>query len=293
MKSRKISIGSLLFDAVIHIFAFFVLVITLYPFIYVLSMSVSDPLSVIRQEIWLLPKGFNLGTYKLVAENRMLWIAYYNTIWYAVIGTVLSMIFTLTMAYPLSQKSFILRRPMMLLTTFTMFFSGGMIPLFILVSKLKLYDTRWAIVLPALVSTWNLFVTRTFFEGIPESLIESCKLDGATDIQVFISIILPLSMPIVAVMGLFYAVGYWNSYFSALLYLPNVKLQPLQLFLMKILIQDAEILAGDTQLGLERSVQVSQLKYAAIVITALPIIMVYPFIQKHFVKGVMIGAIKA
>ena len=293
MKSRKINIGSLVFDSIIHIFAFLVLVITLYPFIYVVSMSVSDPLSVIRQEIWLLPKGFNLGTYKLVAENRMLWVAYYNTIWYAVVGTVLSMVFTLTMAYPLSQKNFILRRPLMLLTTFTMFFSGGMISLFILVSKLKLYNTRWAIVLPALVSTWNLFVTRTFFEGIPESLIESCKLDGATDIQVFISIILPLSMPIVAVMGLFYAVGYWNSYFSALLYLPNVKLQPLQLFLMKILIQDAELLAGDTQLGLERSVQVSQLKYAAIVITALPILMVYPFIQKHFVKGVMIGAIKA
>lgn len=270
----------------------FVILITLYPFIYIISMSISDPIYVLRQDIVLLPKGFSLGAYKMVFENNELWMHYANTIWYTVVGTFVNMVMTVMGAYPLSRKGMVGRKPCMFFISFTMFFSGGMIPFFIIVNKLGLYDTRWAMIIPVAVSAWNLIIARTFFQGISDSLIESAKLDGANDIVILCKIVLPLSKAILAVLALFYAVGHWNAYFNAVLFLPSVEKQPLQIYMQKILINMSEALVGGTQLGLERSMQVIQLRYAAIVVVILPIIFVYPFLQKYFVQGVMVGAIK-
>ena len=199
---------------------------------------------------------------------------------------------TITMAYPLSRKEFFIRRPIMKFVTFTMFFSGGLVPLFIMVNKLGLYNSRMAVILPYAISTYNLIVCRTFFEGIPDSLIESAKLDGASDLRVLWAVVLPLSSAIIAVLVLFYAVGHWNSYFPAMLYIPKNDLQPVQVYLIRVLIQDSEALAEEGSAGFSRALIVQQLKYAVIIVTVLPIAILYPFLQKHFVQGVMIGAVK-
>jgi putative aldouronate transport system permease protein len=267
------------------------MVVTLYPFIYVISMSISDPKYVIQQSVVLFPKGFSLGAYKMIFENKEVWTSYYNTIWFTVVGSAVNILMTVFAAYPLSRKSFFARKFFMFFIIFTMFFGGGMIPAFLLVKNLHLYDTKWAIILPAAISTWNVIITRTFFETIPNSLQESAKIDGCTDIGILFKIVLPLSLPIISVIGLFCAVGFWNNYFSALLYLPTPKNHPLQLYLMKIVVQNSQQFMGSTQ-GFERVLITTQLKYAIIIVAILPIICVYPFLQKHFVKGVMIGAIK-
>jgi putative aldouronate transport system permease protein len=264
----------------------------LYPFLYVVSMSISAPYEVLNKTVILLPKGFSLESYKLLLRNHTLWQSYYNTLWYTFMGTGVSILLSILLAYPLSRSSFFLRKPIMFLVTVTMFFGGGMIPLFILVSQLHLYNTRWAIVLPAAISTWNVIIARTFFQSIPESLSESARIDGANDVRILASVVVPLSMPIVAVLTLFYAVGQWNSYFPALLFLPNPDLHPLQLFLMRVLIKMRQELATALQIGINRAVQAEQLKFSAIVVTALPILCVYPLLQKYFVKGVMLGALK-
>lgn len=267
--------------------------IAVYPFVFIASCSISNPVNVAAQNIRFLPKGFSLESYKMVLENKDIWLAYYNTIWYTVVGTLVNIIMTVLAAFPLSRKNFCLKKFMTVMITITMFFGGGLIPTFLLVNKLGLYDTRWAIILPGAVSAMNIIIARSSFASLPEELIESAKIDGANDILILWRIILPLSKSIIAVLVLFYAVGHWNSYFNALLYLQNNKLQPLQIFLMKILLQNSGEMAGGEQMGLERTMAVEQLKYSSIMITALPIICVYPFLQRYFVKGVMVGAIKS
>lgn len=276
----------------VYLIMLIVIFITLYPFIYVFSMSVSDPMSVLKQEVWFLPKGFNLNSYKKVFENPELWMHYGNTIWYTVVGTLVNMVLTVLGAYPLSRKSMYMRKPIMFFITFTMFFSGGMIPLFIVVNKLGLYDSRWAMILPVAVSAWNLIIARTYFEGLPEGLMESAKLDGANDFQILGKIVIPLSKPILAVLSLFSAVGHWNAYFNAVLFLPSPSKQPLQIYLQKLLINMSDVVAGNSQFGLARSMDVIQLRYSTIIVVILPIVCVYPFLQKYFVQGVMVGAIK-
>lgn len=283
--SEKLFLGFIVLIMVLIIAA------TLYPFIYVISMSVSNPVYVVQQSVWLFPKGFSMGAYKLIFENKEIWNSYYNTIWYTVIGTAVNIAVTVTAAYPLSRRTFFARNYIMFFIVFTMFFSGGLIPTFMLVKNLGLYDTKWAIILPAAINTWNLIIARTFFQSIPESLQESARIDGSTDLGILFRIVLPLSMPIIAVIGLFSAVGFWNSYFSAMIYLPSPVNQPLQLYLIKIVVQNSQQFVGSSQ-GYERVLSTAQLKYGIIVITVLPIICVYPFLQKYFVKGVMIGAIK-
>lgn len=199
---------------------------------------------------------------------------------------------TVALAYALSRREFFLRRTLMILVTFTMFFSGGLIPLFLMVSRLGLYNSRWAVILPYAISTYNLIVCRSFFEGIPESLMESARLDGANDLRILFSIVLPLSGAIVAVLVLFYAVGHWNSYFPAMLFISKPALQPVQVYLIRVLIQNSEALAEEGSAGYSRALVVEQLKYAVIIVTILPIVVLYPFLQKYFVQGVMIGAIK-
>jgi putative aldouronate transport system permease protein len=280
------------FRFVLAIVLFFTVCITLYPFIYVFSMSLSDQTHVIKRDVFLLPKGFTLSTYKTILTNKYVWSSYYNTIWYTVVGTVVNVIMTVLAAYPLSRKAFVFRRFFSLMITFTMFVGGGMIPFFIILTSLGLYNTRWALIIPFAVSAWNIIIARTFYETLPESLAESAKIDGANDIVVLVRIMLPLSTPILAVVALFSAVGYWNTYFWAMVLLPDASLQPLQIYLYKMLITLRQDLVSGLQIGVNRAAQAEQMKYAGIMVTVLPILFIYPFLQKYFVKGVMIGSIK-
>jgi putative aldouronate transport system permease protein len=270
----------------------FAVVITLYPFLYVLSMSLSGPDHVVKRDVFLLPKGFTLSAYRTLLANPYVWTSYYNTIWYTAVGTAVNVVTTVCAAYPLSRRTFVLRRFVSLMITVTMFIGGGMIPFFIIVSSLGLYNNRWAMIVPFACNAWNIIVARTYYETIHESLAESARIDGANDITILVRIMLPLSTPILAVVALFSAVGYWNTYFWAMVLLPDSSLQPLQIYLYKILIQLRQDLVSGLQIGLNRAVQAEQMKYAGIMITVVPILFVYPFLQKYFVKGIMIGSIK-
>jgi putative aldouronate transport system permease protein len=270
-----------------------VVVLCLYPLLYVFSMSISNPRRIAFETLWLLPKGFSLASYgRMITENPSIWRAYSNTILYTVAGTGLNVALTTCLAYALARKDFAARNIVMAMVTFTMLFSGGLIPLFVLVIKLGIYNTRWAMILPTGVAVWNTIIARTFFVGIPDSLGESAKIDGANDITILVRIIIPISAPIIAVLAIFYAVGHWNSYLSGLLYLPDGRLHPLQLFLARLLVNDEAMLQAGGEEALDMTYIQQQLKYVAIMITVLPIVAIYPLFQRFFVRGVMIGAIK-
>ncbi|WP_010274684.1 carbohydrate ABC transporter permease [Paenibacillus senegalensis] len=265
---------------------------TLYPFVYMAAVSLSSPEHVIRNEVFLWPKGWTLDTYRYVLEDERIWTGYKNTIIYTVIGTTLSLICTAMGAYSLSKRNLVFGKPIMMMIVFTMLFSGGMIPTFLVVRELGLMNTMWAMIIPGLFSTWNLIIMRTFFQGIPAELEESGKMDGLTDLGVFVRIVIPLSKSIFATIGLFYAVGIWNNFYHALLYLRQESLFPLQVVVRNMVLAgqylDGNIVAGgDSEMMMEES-----LKYATIIISTLPILMSYPFIQKYFVKGVLIGSLK-
>ncbi|MDR0731605.1 MAG: carbohydrate ABC transporter permease [Treponema sp.] len=285
--------GSSFLHGVIVFILILLLFAALYPVIYIVSMSVSDVEAVLNREVLLLPKGFSLKSYSLVFENPQVWRSYMNTIFYTVFGTFINLALTLSCAYSLAQQRFFLRRGLMVFITLTMMFSGGMIPGFLLVTRLGIYNTRWAILLPGAVSAWNLIIARNFFmTTIPDELAESARIDGANDIVIFLKIVMPLSGAILAVMTLFYAVGHWNMWFKALIYVPNEALQPLQLYLRNVLLLNSpEAMAGLDDI-MERVAYAMQLKFAVIVVATLPIMCLYPFVAKHFVKGVMAGAIK-
>ncbi|GHU01153.1 putative ABC transporter permease protein YtcP [Spirochaetia bacterium] len=292
MKIKRFE-GSVLLHIFIVAFLTALLFLTIYPVVYIFSMSISSADAVLKREVLLFPKGFSPGSYKLVFENQQIWRSYMNSIFYTAFGTFINLILTLACAYSVSQRQFFLRKQLMVFITLTMMFSGGMIPNFILVTRLGIYNTRWAILLPGAVSAWNLIIVRNFFmTTIPEELLDSAKIDGSNDIYTFLRIVLPLSGAIIAVMILFYAVGHWNMWFKAMIYVPNEALQPLQLYLRKILLLNSpEALAGMED-ALERVAYAMQLKYAAIIVTTLPVMCLYPFVSKYFVKGVMVGAIK-
>lgn len=281
------------FNVFSYIFFILISFITIYPFIYVLSMSISSLEEVMKQSIFLLPKGFSLESYKLVFKNPEFWQSYYNTIWYTFFGTAFTVFMTIIAAYPLSKKRMPYRKSIMIFFTITMLFNGGIIPGYILVSALKMYNTRWAIIIPGVVGAYFIILAKTFFQTIPDSLEESAKIDGASEIRILWSIYFPLSLPIIAVLVLFHAVAFWNSYFSALVYLSDSKLMPIQIYLRRILIDaSAEIQRNVQGSNFEKAGYLIQLKYSSIMITILPIIILYPFLQKYFVKGVMIGSIK-
>ena len=266
---------------------------TLYPFVYVFSMSVSDPQAVMSREIWLLPKGFQLESYRLALKSQILIRSYGNTLLYTSVGTLINLVLTTSAAYALSRKSFRLAGPVMFFVIITMFVSGGLIPTFILVRSLGLYNTRLAVILPYSVGAWNLIISRVYIQtSIPDSLVESAKMDGASELRILTSIIVPLSKPLLAIISLFAAVMFWNSYFPALLYLPNPKLQPVQVYLVRLLVYASNELAEETDNIVDQAMALSQIKYTVVIVTILPIVCLYPFLQKYFVKGIMIGAIK-
>jgi len=292
MSIKKLSMGDRIFYIADYFILFLVMIVTLYPFIYIFSASISESGALGRGEVWLWPVGFNLNAYKTVMRDKMIWQSYYNTIWYVVVGTTINMIMTTLTAYPLSRKKFSARNTIMMFIAFTMFFSGGLVPTYLLIKSLKLLNTRWAVVIPAAISTWNMIITRTFFESIPESLHEAATIDGSSEIGILLRIFLPLSTPVLAVMVLFYAVAHWNSFFSALMYINDQDKYPLQIHLRKILIQYEQNhnILQDVNQG--RDVVAQAVRYATIIVSTVPILMVYPFLQKYFVKGVMVGAIK-
>lgn len=290
----KKGFGDKAFLICIYIFVILCSFVALYPLIYTFSMSISGAEHIAKNDILFFPKGFSTQAYKLVFEDKEIWGAYGNTLWYTTVGTVTSLVITLISAYPLSRRRFFLRRKLMMFVMFTMYFSGGLVPMFLLINNLGLYDTRWACIFPYLISAWNLIVCRSFFESIPDSLEEAACIDGASPYKIFYKIFLPLSKPIIAVMTLFYAVGQWNGYFASMLYQVDQKLHPIQMYLRKILIlsNTSSATGASAMGGFERSLATQQLKYAVIIVTILPILAVYPYLQKYFVQGVMVGSIK-
>lgn len=283
-----------LFDAVVYAIAAIIMVIVLYPLLFIVSASVSDPSKVLNGDVWLLPEGVNADAYVNILQNDQIWSGYGNSILYAVVGTVINIIMTILAAYPLSRPDLPLRGGIMVMITMTMFFSGGLIPSYLLVKELGMVDTMWALIVPGAIATYNLIVMRTYFQSsIPWELQEAAHMDGCSNWRLLVSIILPLSKPILAVMVLFYAVGHWNSFFNALIYIRSEDKYPLQLVLREILLisQSAQVDGGSV--GLEKQILLAEsIKFAVIIVSSLPVLIMYPFVQRHFVKGVMIGSVK-
>nr|WP_246869682.1 carbohydrate ABC transporter permease [Priestia megaterium] len=286
-------------DKVFDIINFFlvaiILLLVVYPLYFIVIASISDPNMIYEGKVWLLPKELTLEGYQRIFGDSKIWLGYKNSIIYTVVGTIVNVSFTLMAAYALSRKDLYGRNVIMFLFLMTMFFSGGLIPTYLVVKNLGLLNTMWALILPKAVAVWNVIVAKTFFESsIPNELLEAARIDGCSDVKFFWKIVLPLSKPIVAVMVLFYAVGHWNSYFDALIYLNNENLYPLQLILRNILIQNqaSTMMISDLD-SLAAKQRVSELiKYGVIIVATIPLLIVYPFVQKYFVKGVMIGGIK-
>lgn len=293
MKIRS-SKGDRVFEIAVTVTGILILILVLYPLIFVLSASFSDPDLVLRGEVKLLPKGFTLEPYRLVLENDDIWLGYRNTLFYTVAGTILNILLTVLAAYPLSRKDMPWRRPFLLIIIFTMYFNGGLIPTYLLVRDLGMYNTVWAILVPGAITTYNLLVAKTFFENsIPQEMYESAMLDGCSNIRMLYKIVLPLSSAIIAVLVLYYGVANWNSYFSALIYLQDKELYPLQIFLRDILLLSQTEQMGSNSVGMGDKIKMAEgIKYSVIVVSSVPILILYPLAQKYFVKGVMIGAVK-
>lgn len=260
----------------------------LYPVVYVTAASFSEETSILRGDVFLLPVKPHVKAYQKVFQYPLLWQSYGNTLLYTFVGTAINLLLTVFGAWALSQRKMVGRRFFTLMCTFTMFFSGGMIPTFLVIKELKLLNTIWAIVLPGAVSTYNMILMRTFFLQIPQSLVEAAELDGCRDFGVLFRIVLPLSLASLMTIGMFYAVAHWNSYFTAVLYLSKPELYPLQIILRQVVLMN-EIVenASSTEMNMAEGI-----KYATIVVAMLPMLCIYPFVQRYFVKGVMVGSVK-
>lgn len=286
--------SDLAFDVIVNLLGLCIVLIVLIPLIFVLAASFSDPDLVIKGKVLLLPKGFTTKAYTMVFENEDIWRGFRNSCLYTIAGTLISVILTILAAYPLSRKELPGRNLFMMLILFTMYFSGGMIPTYLLVKDLGMYNTVWSLLIPAAISTYNLIVAKTFFENsIPGELYESARLDGCGNIAMLYRIVLPLSKAILAVLVLYYAVGIWNAYFDALIYVRDTSLHPLQIVLRNILLLGQTEQMGTNDVGMADKIKMAEaVKYSAIVVSSIPMLLIYPFVQKYFVKGVMIGAVK-
>lgn len=282
---------------VIRVLLGVIFVAFLYPLVYVVSSSFSSQQAVAAGRVWLYPVDFSLKGYEAVFENQQVWTGYLNSTIIMVAGTVLTLVFTVMMAYPLSRKRFAAKKPITVMLTIIMFFGGGLIPNYLLMKDLRLLDTLWATFLPTLVQVWYIIMMRTYIQtSIPESLSEAATLDGCSEIGYLTRIVIPLSKPILAVITLYVAVALWNSYFNAMIYLRSQKNYPLQLVLRNILILnqfDTELFnkLSDKEI-IERQNLQTLLKFSLIVVASFPVMVLYPFVQKYFVKGIMIGSIK-
>ncbi|WP_171686517.1 carbohydrate ABC transporter permease [Paenibacillus planticolens] len=289
---NKASFSERCFDYINTVLMVLLMVLTVYPLIYVLFASVSDAGSLMGHKgiLWR-PIGFSLDAYTNVFRNPMILKGYGNTLFVVLAGLALNITLTSFGAYALSRKSLQYRKPLMLFIIFTMFFSGGLIPLYLTVKGVGMVNSLWALIIPQAINTFNLILMKTAFEAIPDALEESAKMDGANDFVILFRIVLPLSMPVIAVMLLYYGVSHWNSWFQAMIFLQERSLYPLQLVLREILLQgEANANAGVSD-G-DAAMLAATLKYATIIVATVPILFVYPFLQKYFVKGALIGAIK-
>lgn len=291
---REKSVGSVLFDVFNYIFLTLICLACMVPVLHTLFCSISDPVLLARHSgLMLFPKGFCLEGYQLVAKNQSIVNGYLNTILYVTVGTALSILLTAMGAFVCSRKQFRLRRVMMVMIVFTMYFNGGLVPTYLVVKQLGLLNTRLAMILPSAISAWNLILLQNSFSEIPVSLEESAKIDGANDFTVLFRIFIPVSRAAIAVMLLLYAVSQWNSWFNAMIYLRDRKLYPLQLILKEILVQnDTSKITTAVANQSDMDIYKPLVKYCTVIVSIVPIIIVYPFVQKHFVKGMMIGAVK-
>ncbi len=294
-KFRNMSLGDKIFVSVIYILLSIILVIIAYPLIYVVSASFSDPQAVISGEVVLLPVRPTLRGYTAVFRNRKIVSGFANSFFYLIVGTAINLVMTMLCAYPLSRKEFTARGKISLYFVFTMYFSGGMVPSYILVNKLGMLNTRWALLIPMAMSTYNMIICRTYIvNSIPDELYEASQMDGCTPFKYLIYVIMPLCKPIMAVLMLYYGVARWNDYFTPMLYLYKDSLQPLTIVLREILIMGKVDMTQVTDASAVSKLQgMSELlKYSTIVVASVPVMCLYPFIQKHLVKGVMIGSVK-
>lgn len=286
--------GDWLFHSVNYLFMTALVLVTLYPFIYVLATSLSDPIRVMAGEVWLLPIGLNFDAYDIVLRSKTVWNAYGNTIFYVAAGTSLNVVLTMLGAYPLSRRNLYGRGFFSFIIVFTMFFGAGMIPNFLLVKSLGMLNTRWALILPGAISAWLLIMTRTYLQAnIPDELVEAAQMDGANDLTILWRLVVPLSLPILAVIALFYGVGHWNEYVAALIYLRDVSLQPLQVILRQILLAQMGLdLTSQVDDTFREALMAQTLRPATTIVATVPILLFYPFLQRYFVKGMLVGSLK-
>lgn len=291
----KRSREDVIFDTISTIVLCLVFLIVAYPLFFVVIASVSDPYKVLNGEVMLFPKGFNVDSYKRIFAEKSIWTGYFNTILYTVCGTTLNVVLTMTIAYPLSRKYFSGRKVITVILLITMYFSGGMIPTYLLVKNLGMRDTFWVMIFLGAVSAYNVIIARTFLESnIVQELEEAASIDGCSRIRFFFSMVLPLSKAIIAVLVLYYAVAHWNDYMRGLIYLNTAEKYPLQLVIRSILIQTQMIAADSVDVAeLDARMKLAEaMKYGVIIVSSLPTLVLYPFVQKYFVKGVMIGSVK-
>ncbi|MBQ8814269.1 MAG: carbohydrate ABC transporter permease [Lachnospiraceae bacterium] len=297
MRKQKVKLckEDKIFYAVGYTIVIILTLLVLYPVIYIVSASFSSGDAVAQGKVWLWPVDFTLDGYKAVFRYRSIWVGYRNTIFYTVAGTLINVSITMICAYPLARQNLKGRSAISFLFTFTMLFSGGMIPKYILMKNLGLTNTIWSMLLPGAMSVYNMIVARTFIQSnIPNEMLEAAKIDGCDDFQFFFRMVLPLSKTVMAVLTLWYAVGHWNSYFSAFLYLSDKNLYPLQIFLKEILVQsqfDSDMITDVATATQQQNLKML-LKYSVIVVSTAPLMCFYPFVQKYFQKGVMVGSVK-
>jgi putative aldouronate transport system permease protein len=284
-----------LFNVVNNMFAIILLFMVTYPLIYVVSASFSSPEALITGRVYLFPVDFSLEGYRKVLEYKEVWVGFANSVFYVVVGTTLNVVLTIFAAYSLSRRDMIGVRFITILFTFTLVFSGGLIPTYLLVKNIGLLDSRLALIIPGAISVFNVFVMMTFFRNaIPDEVFDSAKIDGCSNFRFLVNIVVPISGAVIAVITLFYAVDHWNSFFEALLYLNDRTKYPLQLFLRDILLMNSFLDNSPVEASDDtyRMFLGELLKYSLIVVSTLPLLIVYPFVQKHFVKGVMLGSLK-
>lgn len=292
-KDLKDTLGDKIFYAIIEVFLVLVTLVILYPLYFVIIASISDPDAVLSSKVILYPLQITFSGYAKIMERQDVWRGYLNTIIYTALTVILSLVVTIPAGWALSRKTLLGRKTFMIYFIIPMFFSGGLIPFYNVMSSLRLNNTMWAVILPSILSVWNLFMTKAFFQSsINSSLIEAAKIDGAGQFRIFFSIVIPLSKAIIATMALYYGVGQWNSYFNAMIFLRDESKYPLQLVLKEILIATESTVGGSGETILEQYRLANQIKYISVIVSSLPILMLYPFVQKYFAQGIMIGSLK-
>lgn len=282
-----------IFDIVNHLLLGTAVLLVLYPMYFIVIASFSDPVAINNGQVTIRPIGFNVIGYQRIFENTKIWRSYSNTIFYTVTGTIINIVMTMLMAYPLSRKEFFARKPLMLFVMFTMYFQGGLIPTYLWVNKLHLYNTPWVMILLPAINVFNLIIAINYIKNnIPEELYEAAAIDGCSHFKFFTTIVFPLSKTIIVVLILYYGVAHWNEFMNGLIYLQDEGYYPLQLTLRSILLQNQVSGLGDVDSMLEQQKAAELLKYGIIIVSTLPVLVIYPFLQKYFEKGVMVGSVK-